>query len=340
MNSAGGKVVSHLKRRLLAKPPRAKYINLQGKHFIVTGASPGSVGFATARTLASWGATVMATARHDTQALRQALQDSAPQSDSQQIHTCPLDLTQAESVVSFCNQYYQLFGSKLDGLINNAGIHADLMASWKQPQKTEEGFEIHWRTNYLGPMHLTLSLLPLLQITGQQYGDARVVFVSSHLHQKGLNSEFFQPQRPYHSWEAYGQSKLALLHAANEIQARFSATDHVQGFALHPGSIASNIAMRGIEGHRWMQSLLRIANPLQSLFLLTPDQGAQTQLHCATAPGIPGARYYERCEEALPSSEVQDSAIAARLWQDTEHWVHTLPKPRFSSASNRKEEIA
>lgn len=50
-------------RRLILDPRRADPMNLSGRVMIVTGASPGSIGFETARTLARWGAKVVITTR-------------------------------------------------------------------------------------------------------------------------------------------------------------------------------------------------------------------------------------------------------------------------------------
>jgi 3-oxoacyl-ACP reductase-like protein len=60
-------VFKHLARRLFTAFPMAKPISLQGKIAIVTGASPGSIGYETAKTLASWGCTVIVTTRSNTQ---------------------------------------------------------------------------------------------------------------------------------------------------------------------------------------------------------------------------------------------------------------------------------
>ena len=51
------------KRRLFVKTAMAERVPLDGKKMVVTGASPGSLGFETARALADWGATVVVTTR-------------------------------------------------------------------------------------------------------------------------------------------------------------------------------------------------------------------------------------------------------------------------------------
>lgn len=127
---------------------------------IVTGATPGSIGFATACRLAELGDDVTVTSRSG-------------------VHGRPLNLTDARSVTGFATWYAEHSDGRLDVLVNNAGVHLDLCSTWREPHCTADGFEVHWRTNYLGTMQLTHLLLPLLEETGRRTGDARVVNVVS-----------------------------------------------------------------------------------------------------------------------------------------------------------------
>lgn len=328
-------MLGHLRRRLFGASPMASEVNLRGKKIIVTGASPGSIGFETALTLANWGACVIITTRSNSNAtadqLRRYLHQQGKSAD---IDAHSLDLAAADSVLQFVRWYQKKHGSQLDVLVNNAGIHLDLAGSWKQPQLTADGFEIHWRTNYLGTLHLTHLLLPLLKSTGTMTGDVRIVNVASHLHTKGTNGGLFAPIQPFHSWTAYGQSKLGLVHAAFEIQRRY-ASQGLQGFALHPGSIHTNISDKGLATRPLLRMLRQWFSPLEALVLLTPEQGAQTQIHCATAPDLKGGIYYERCAPADCSEQLDDLAAARRLWQETETWVQSLHQEQGASA--RKE---
>lgn len=317
--------LTHLSRRLFSAYPRAPQVDLSGKKIIVTGAAVGSIGYETAKTLAGWGATVIITTRKQPELIAdRMLAELRQKGISARIEPAALDLTDAGSVNQFVKWYLSKHGDRLDVLVNNAGIHADLLNQWKQPQLSADGFEVHWRTNYLGPMQLTLQLLPLLKKTGKAFSDARVVIVSSHLHTNALNSDFFGATRPYNSWVAYGISKLALVHAAFEIQRRFSSNDNLQGVVLHPGSISTNIAHKGLAGSKVLQKLRDIFVRLEALVLLTPEQGAQTTILCASAPNIKGGVYYDRCEAGEVSEEAFDSGVAAKLWQQTEQWVNTV----------------
>ena len=53
----------------------AEPVDLTGKTIIVTGGSPGSLGFETARTVASWGGSVVITSRSDADTVLEALRE-------------------------------------------------------------------------------------------------------------------------------------------------------------------------------------------------------------------------------------------------------------------------
>jgi retinol dehydrogenase-12 len=296
---------------------RAARVDLTGRAVIVTGASPGSLGFATAQALADWGARVVVTTRTATDAAVGQLTTAG-----RTVVGHPLDLTDAASVARFAAWFADTQGDALDVLVNNAGVHLDLRSKWTQPRLTPDGYEIHWRTNYLGTMHLTAWLLPALVAAGAATGDARIVTVVSKLHVRGRNEFLFKPLEPYHSWDAYGLSKLALVHASYQLAAR-EAESGVRAYTLHPGSVFSHIADKGLEESRLLGGLRKVFAPVESRMLLSPEQGAQTTLHCATAPDLPSG-YYRACAPADPSAEAHDTAVGARLWDETQTWIETL----------------
>jgi len=209
-------------------------------------------------------------------------------------------------------------------LINNAGILRDVLWRWREQRLSADGFEIHWRTNYLGTFHLTRLLLPMLLESGRRSGDARVVNVSSHQHDKGSNDRFFAPPDRLDSWTAYGQSKLALIHHAFELQRRYAADGNVRSAALHPGSAYSNMTFGWQDEPFWLRRTKRLFTPLAPLILLTPNQAAQTTIHCATDPHLEGGHYHERCAKAEPIPDARDEAASRRLWEETDRWFRSL----------------
>lgn len=311
-------------RSWLIRAPRAAPVNLDGAAVIVTGSSPGSIGYQTAQTLAAWGARVTVTRRSQPQALADALNADAHAAGlPPRVDAIALDLADAASVRGFVATYRQRHGEQLDVLVNNAGLHLDLLSQWKQPQLSADGHEIHWRSNYLGTMQLSHALLPLLLRTAGQRGGARIVNLVSQLHAKGRNRELFARTRPYNSWEAYGLSKLALVHASFELQRRYAAQG-LQAYCLHPGAVLTDIAAKGLSGNPAIEAVRNALRPVEAFLLLTPEEGAQTSILCATQPGLPGGHYYRRCRPARASAESDDSAVAARLWDATADWLRSL----------------
>jgi retinol dehydrogenase-12 len=313
----------NLIRGLFVKRPYADAVDLNGKTAIVTGASPSSLGFEIARILAALGATVVVTTRTRTDAAVAQIRERLPTPEARdRVFGHSLDLLNRESVAGFARWFSETHGNRLDVLVNNAGIHLDLLSQWKEPRLTDDGFEIHWRTNYLGTAQLTHLLLPLLERAGGETGDARIVNVVSHLLVKGANVDMFGATRPYGSWTAYGNSKLALTHMTTELQRRYSDNAHLQAYCLHPGSVLTKVADKGLEGVGWAGTLRTTLAPIEAFFLKSPEEGAQTPIHCATHPALEGGRYFEDCRAVDPSADAKDAEVAARLWADTEAWVN------------------
>lgn len=308
-------------RQLLRRPfvdtPYAQEVDLKGKHVIVTGASAASLGYATARTLARWGARVTVTSRRDTGEIVKTLQQELQKAgNSALIDGHELDLCDASSVNNFSQWYLQNHGERLDILVNNAGVHLDLMSKWEQPTLSEDGHEIQWRTNYLGTAHLTHNLLPLLQQTGEKLGDARVVNVGSQIHSRARNEALFDPDTSYNSWKSYAMSKLAMIHLSHELNRRFANLHNLQSYCLHPGGTSgtyTEVADKGFANAPIIGFLRKLGAPLERLFMCTPEEGAQTQLYCATAPEAVGGHYYVHCAIGQASRDSEDQATAGRL---------------------------
>ena len=280
---------------------------------LVTGATPGSLGFETARQLLGDGATVVVTTRSATAEAVAAL-------GSPRVSGHDLELSDADSVRAFA-RWFDDTHDHLDVLVNNAGIHLDLRSSWKQPHLVD-GHEIHWRTNYLGTVQLTRALLPALLARAATTGDARVVNVVSKLHARGRNDFLFEAIEPYHSWVAYGTSKLGLIHDASEL-ARRHGDAGLRTYSLHPGSVYTHIADRGLDGHRVLGALRKLAAPLERRTLQSPADGARTSVHCATDPDA-ASGYYRAGRPAEPSADALDVSAAQRLWAQTEAWLATV----------------
>ena len=117
-----------------------------------------------------------------------------------------LDLTDLASVRAFADAW----DGPIDVLINNAGVMA-------VPEgRTADGFETQIGTNHLG--HFALTGLLIGHVTD------RVVTLASGAHRMGRISldDLNWERRSYKRWPAYGQSKLANLLFAFELQRRLA----------------------------------------------------------------------------------------------------------------------
>lgn len=317
--------------RLFAPTPTAPRVDLAGRTFVVTGASPGSLGYAVAHALASWGGQVVATCRRNPAALERSLaRDPSLRGAHGSVIVRRLDLADRASVETFAHWAEAHFANRLHVLVNNAGILEGMFSRGETPLAAD-GTEIHWRTNYLGAFHLSRLLLPMLIRAGHESGDARLVNVASHQHVRGRNEQLSQPTRPRSTWEAYGLSKLAMLHMSAEFHRRYGGAGDFRAVALHPGTVYTNMIAEGLAsspratvialplGDALRPALQRMAR----LALLTPRDGAQTVLWCATATGVEGGRYYERCAPARPSAAALDEDVGAWLWEASERWVES-----------------
>lgn len=278
---------------MLRPVPKAPRVDLTGTKVLVTGAADGSIGGETARGLTEWGAQVVTTTR------------TCPVTATAH----PLDLSIPASVQAFADWFAREHG-RLDVLVNNAGVHLDLLGSWKEPHRGTDGHELHWRTNYLGTMHLTHLLLPYRP---------RVVNVVSRLHTRGTNASLFTPKPRYSSWDMYGNSKLALVHATKELVRR-----GYEAYSLHPGEVYTHIADTGLSDHPVLGRIRKRMAPLERLITMTPVQGAQTSLFVASQSGLQAGAYYAKCAAAKEGPEAADVETSGRLWRETEEWVRGL----------------
>lgn len=278
--------------------------DLSGKIAIVTGANNG-IGYDTARELAKKNATVIMACRNTEkgEAAARSIVNEYPQA---KVIVRQLDLANLSSVKSFAQSFHSDY-DRLDMLINNAGVMAIPYG------KTADGFERQFGTNHLGHYALTGLLLDLL--LGTEY--SRVVTVSSTGHRTGrINFEDPNCEESYSKWGAYGQSKLANLLFAYELQRRLdTAGSSSISVAAHPGYTATNLQSG---------TIFRFLNPVLAQ---SQEMGALPTLYAAVSADVNGTDYigpdgfmeqrgYPKKVRSNGSSH--DEATARKLWQVSE----------------------
>lgn len=283
-----------------------------GRTVVVTGT--GGLGFQCALALAHSGANVIVAGRNASKAA--AAVDRIRHSHAQaKVSFETLDLASLESVAAFGERLRNTRRS-LDVLINNAAV----MTPPKR-QSTADGFELQLGTNYLGHFALTARLLPLLSKGNQP----RVVSLSSVAARDGaIHFDDLQSERGYKPMVAYGQSKLACLMFAFELQRRSDAAAWgIRSIASHPGISRTDLLTNGAGAWSAAGMLRRFL-----WFLFQPAaQGALPTLFAATSSQAEGGSYYgpDRLGETrgYPSaakvpSQALDADTAARLWIESE----------------------
>jgi len=277
-------------------------VDLTGKRAVITGGAAG-IGIETARALAAAGAAVTLAVRRP-EAAEPVAEELRQSAGNPEVHVKRLDLSDLHSVRAFVNGWKD----PLHILVNNAGIMAV-----PELEKTPQGFELQFGTNFLGHFALTTGLHRALAAAG----GARVVSVSStgHLFSPvvfdDLNFDFI----PYAPIPAYGQSKTANALLAIGITHRW-ASDGIRSNALHPGAIAT-----GLQKH-----IGGVKTPVEKRKTLA--QGASTSVLLAASPLLEGVSglYFEDCNEAQQVTKrptdftggyaayAVSSANAERLW--------------------------
>jgi NAD(P)-dependent dehydrogenase (short-subunit alcohol dehydrogenase family) len=239
-----------------------------GRTAMVTGANSG-LGLAAARALAGAGAAVVLACRNLEKGEAAVASISAELPDASLLLE-ELDLSSLASVRDFAARFEAERGG-LDLLINNAGVMAP------PRRQTADGFELQLGTNHLGHFALTGLLLGGMQ--GRE--DARVVTVSSTAHKFGrINFDNLQGERRYFRWNAYGQSKLANVLFARELDKRLRAAgSNVKSLAAHPGYSSTNL--QSAAPPLLDRTVLRVANLLVGQ---SPEMGALPELYAATDP--------------------------------------------------------
>jgi retinol dehydrogenase 12 len=279
--------------------------DLQGRTFLVTGANSG-IGRAMVEALAARGGGVVLAARSE-ERTRPVLDGIRAQRPSAEVEFLQVDVSDLASVRRAASTYLAT-GRPLDVLVNNAGVGGTHALS-------ADGFDLTYATNHIGPFLLTSLLLPAIERAPQ----GRIVNVSSigHMQVKRIDWTLLERRtEPRKSGFAdYAATKLMNILHAKELARRLTGT-RVTTYALHPGGVKSNI-WRALPG------------PVQwviKLFLISNEEGAKTQLHCATAPELAGitGRYYDKSREVRPNPLADDPALARELWIRTESAIASV----------------
>ncbi len=286
--------------------------DLSSKTIVVTGGNSG-IGYEAALQFARKGARTVLACRSVDKA-QGAADRIKLRHPAAKVEVMELDLASLASVRAFAKKFRDDH-SQLHVLCNNAGVMA------LPYRKTADGFEMQFGTNHLGHFALTGLLLDLLLASE----GARVVTVSSSAHRMGsIHFDNLNWEHGYRKWLAYGQSKLANLLFAFELQRRVDAAKvKLLSVACHPGYAATSLQAAGprMQGSAVMESIMDVGN---RVFAQSAAMGALPTLYAAVAPEVLGGDYigpdgfsemWGNPTKVDCTSAAKDSAAAARLWE-------------------------
>jgi len=298
-----------LRRKHWANGPRSKYnetnTDLTGKVVVVTGSNIG-IGKETARALGKMRATVVMACRDEKKA-QTAIDELRSVNRDLKLEFMPLDVSDLNSVRTFLDQYKQRY-NRCDVLVNNAG------ALFTDRKRSKQGVELTLATNHLGPFLLTNLMLDTLK----KSAPSRVVTVSSGMEAfakiddcKDLQFE----QKKYDGEQAYNLTKLCNILMTEELARRLKPSDGVSAVVLQPGLVPDTGILR--DGPAFTKTWMTALRPLIWLFSKDVVSGAQTTIHCATAPlsELVHGAYYADCVARRPRNKnAGDAQLATKLW--------------------------
>lgn len=267
---------------------------LDGQTALITGGSRG-VGLETSRGLAARGVDVFCASRGE--ATGRPVVRAIGDSFAVAAEFLPLDLGDLDSVAAATGELSaKLEGRRLSMLVANAGL-------WPTRHSVSaQGYEIAFATNVLGHHALIRDLLD----RGILAEGARVVIVTGDIYVMARACTADYDYRGLLGGQAaYCRSKLGNLWYARELAHR---RPELRVHAVHPGIIASEL---GGSDSGWVGKLKRS-------LMLTPEQGAQTSLFCATQPGLKTGTYYHN---TLGRVELAPADVGADRDQSADFWA-------------------
>ena len=288
-------------RREERRQSSREVIDLLGRVCVVTGATRG-LGLATATALAGMGANLVMLGR-DRQRGEDAVQRvSEAAAPGARVSFVELDLA---SFVSICAAAAEIAAAheSIDVLVNNAGVHR------RSRGESEDGLEMTWAVNHLGPFLLTNQLLPQLRASE----NARIVTVTSRFARLGrVKPSEIGTSRASSGLRAYCDTKLANMLFTIELARRLEGTG-VTANCVHPGVVATDL-MR--EWPRWIRRSWEWA-------LRRADDGASPIVRLAASPSVAGVsgRYFIRERAASFPRRARDPVVARELWDESERLV-------------------
>ncbi|KAK2033013.1 short-chain dehydrogenase/ reductase [Colletotrichum zoysiae] len=297
--------------------------HIRGKTILVTGVSPGGLGAVFAEKTAAGAPALLILAGRNGGKVQQTVDAISSAYPNVKARALELDLASLRSVrkaAETVNGWEDV--PNIDVLVNNAGIMA---TPW---EKTEDGFEMQFGTNHLGPFLFTNLLIGKVMAAAAP----RIVMVSSDGHRLGhirWTDYNFNDGKHYNQWHAYGQSKTANCLMAVSLAEKLGGKG-LLSFSLHPGVIYTNLAshLDSFDSLRAQDISMGTKFMWSDYNPKTEDQGIATHVFTAFNPDLNefNGRFFNDCRVADQNNEeiypwANNKSDADRLWRLSEKLV-------------------
>ncbi|KAH5432835.1 hypothetical protein HBI47_097740 [Parastagonospora nodorum] len=287
--------------------------SLAGKVILVTGGNSG-LGKETILQLAKHEPRQIIMAARSQSRAKDAIKEIEIAVPGSRIAFLALDLSSFASIKKAAASVLQEY-DRLDVLLNNAGLFG------VPPGLTEDGYEMQFGSNHMGPALFTRLLLPLLEKTSElPDSDVRVIQLSSEGYKFAPKGGILFPRLRTEMAEIsgnarYAQSKLANLYFIKSMANRYPKIICV---ALHPGVVNTGIVKNHLKRVPYLAWMFNIGI---RLFFTDVQTGALGQLWAATgrADELESGAYYTPLKKRICGVDlVNDDALAEKLWEWTE----------------------
>lgn len=273
---------------------------LPGRVIVITGANSG-IGYTTAVDLAKRKARVILACRSKEKG-EEAANKIRKLTKNDHVVFKQLDLASFASITQF-SRTLLTSETRLDVLINNAGVMACPL--WR----SDDGYEMQFAVNYLGHFLLTHLLLNLLKKS-----EGKIINLTSYMYKMGqINFDDLNSEMSYDPWQAYYQSKLAVVLFTRELSRRLEDFE-VTVNTVHPGMVATNHGRHSIFKLPGLRYLL---SPIIWTMWKSAGQAATSVIYLVVSEKVEtmSGLYFSNYKTQPLEANAMDDGVAKKLWE-------------------------
>ena len=306
--------------------------DMTNKIIIITGSSSG-IGKESALDLLNHNAKVIFACRSEERTMK--IINNLPENLRKNAFFMKLDVSDLTSIYNFVQEIKKKY-KKIDILMNNAGC-MPIKFIW-----TEDGYDVNFVTNYIGPFLLSALLLPVMN---KESKDSKIINISSAMHlwpkiemgeiknyaNKEYMKNFYQDSKIKGVFNVlYNNTKLFIIYMTNYFALLCEKNNlNIKNVCLHPGLVQSEFFEKSTKVNPLAKALIFILQFLVNFLTKNPVEGAQTQLHLSYAKNseIINGGYYQDCKIEKPGL----FAINENLRNDVINWTIDELKNKFKN---------